>query len=271
MALFGKVDQASSSPISTAGGFNKAPNTANRTNIFGNTTTGSFVTNQKVGVFGISTSEIAISNGAVISYEVLTPGSGYHANATVTVGGNATANATANSTGRISAVNIVLAGNSYSSSPTVTVSAPAGQSFNANTGVAANGFVTIASNKFQVGDRARYLVAASNTAVVGLSNNTNYWVQASNSTGVYLSSTKTGAAITLTPSATSETGHTLTGETATARATISGTKNKGPAHAGWNLRREGTGGRSGRVHYETLVAMGSMTGDASDDTVIKDS
>ena len=36
-----------------------------------------------------------------------------------------------------------------------------------------------------------------------------------------------------------------------------------PAHAGWVLRREGSGGRSGRVHYETLVAMGSLGGDAS--------
>lgn len=42
------------------------------------------------------------------------------------------------------------------------------------------------------------------------------------------------------------------------------------AHAGWNLRIEGTGGRAGRVRYETLVAMGSLTGDASDDAVIPD-
>lgn len=34
------------------------------------------------------------------------------------------------------------------------------------------------------------------------------------------------------------------------------------AHAGWVLRTEGTGGRAGRVFVETLVAMGSMTGDA---------
>ncbi len=30
------------------------------------------------------------------------------------------------------------------------------------------------------------------------------------------------------------------------------------AHAGWVIRREGTGGRAGRVHYETLVAMHSL-------------
>ena len=35
----------------------------------------------------------------------------------------------------------------------------------------------------------------------------------------------------------------------------------GVTHAGWVLKKEGTGGRAGRVSYETLVAMGSMTGD----------
>jgi hypothetical protein len=32
-------------------------------------------------------------------------------------------------------------------------------------------------------------------------------------------------------------------------------------HGGWVLKTEGSGGRAGRVSYETLVAMGSMTGD----------
>jgi hypothetical protein len=40
-------------------------------------------------------------------------------------------------------------------------------------------------------------------------------------------------------------------------------------HAGWILRTVGEGGRSGRVIEETLVAMGSMSGD-SEDTVYPD-
>lgn len=40
-------------------------------------------------------------------------------------------------------------------------------------------------------------------------------------------------------------------------------------HAGWVVRREGTGGRAGRVQYETLVAMGSISTDA-EDVVLKD-
>lgn len=41
-------------------------------------------------------------------------------------------------------------------------------------------------------------------------------------------------------------------------------------HAGWVLRHEGTGLKAGRVWYETLVAMGSMSGDGSDDTYLPD-
>lgn len=41
------------------------------------------------------------------------------------------------------------------------------------------------------------------------------------------------------------------------------------AHAGWVNRVVGSGGRAGRVQMETLVAMGSMTGDA-EDTVVPD-
>ena len=40
-------------------------------------------------------------------------------------------------------------------------------------------------------------------------------------------------------------------------------------HAGWVLRTEGQGGRAGRIQYETLVAMSSISTDADkDDSVL---
>lgn len=42
------------------------------------------------------------------------------------------------------------------------------------------------------------------------------------------------------------------------------------AHAGWVLRTVGSGGRANRVQYETLVASGSLTSDASDDATLPD-
>jgi hypothetical protein len=52
--------------------------------------------------------------------------------------------------------------------------------------------------------------------------------------------------------------------------TGTGAANTAGSHAGWVLRKVGTGGRANRVHVETLVAMGSMTGDASDDATLPD-
>lgn len=226
-------------------------------------------------VFGVDTTEMAVANASVVQYVVVNAGSGYFSNAAVTVanstGGSNTsqANSTANSTGRISAVTANIAASGYTTSPTVTIAAPTAQAFNANTGVAANGFISIASNKFQVDDYLTYAVAAGNTAIVGLTSGSKYYVVTSNSTGVYLSAGKGGTAITLTPSTVSETGHTLQGETATAAAVISGAR-QGAAHAGWVRRVVGTGGRAGRIQEETLVAMGSITGDL-EDTIMKDS
>jgi len=42
------------------------------------------------------------------------------------------------------------------------------------------------------------------------------------------------------------------------------------AHAGWVKRTAGSGGRSGRIHYETLVAASSISGDAADDSQLAD-
>jgi hypothetical protein len=64
----------------------------------------------------------------------------------------------------------------------------------------------------------------------------------------------------------------LTGKvTATATAALGDGAVGGSQHAGWVKRTVGTGGRAGRVQYETLVAMGSMTGDQSDDIAYRDS
>ena len=270
MPQWGKTDNAANSVLWGPALFNTVANSTTQTALFGNTTVGAFVNNEIIGQYGADTTEMGVGAGGVISIVITSPGSGYFSNAAVTItgggGASATANAQANTTGYISIVNITAAGSSYETNPDVAIAAPAAQTFNANTAVNANGFIAISSNKFQVNDYIKYLVAAGNTALTGLANNTSYYVQASNSTGIYISSTSGGAAITLTKGLT-ETGHTFTGQTATATAVVGGAQNKGAAHAGWVVRTEGTGGRAGRVQFETLVAMGSITSDAEDNVL----
>jgi 20S proteasome alpha/beta subunit len=106
-----------------------------------------------------------------------------------------------------------------------------------------------------------------------LTTDTIFYIQHANTTKIALAATSTGPRITLTKSAGTDPqlGHYLQGITATGTTVVGGAQNNGVAHAGWNVRTVGSGGRAGRVQYETLVAMGSITGDGSDDTILPDS
>lgn len=278
MPLWGKTDVASNSVIYAPTSVRQAPTRTNANLMFGNTSANGYGTGETIGMFGVDTTEVGIGAGGVASIVITSAGSGYTANATVTItgggGASATANATANtSTGKILIVNITAAGSSYETNPTVAIAAPTAITFNALSAVSNTNdtiALTTANSKFLVGDSLTYTVSAGNTAVGGLTSGTTYYVVAANTTTIQLGTEPNTAAINLT-SGTSETGHNLTGQTATAVATVGGAQNKGAAHAGWVIRTEGTGGRAGRVQYETLVAMSSIASDASDDTILPDS
>jgi hypothetical protein len=274
MAQWGNTDDAANSVLWATTQVNLPANTDNQTALFGNTTASAWNNNgvamqKTVGQFGLDATEIAVSNASVVAYETTFAGSGYSANATVTVSGNATANGL-NTGGRISVL-LVAAGNTYTTKPTVTVAAPTPQTFNANTAVtnATDAIaITTANSIFLAGDKVTYTVATGNTALTNLTSGAQYYIKTSNSTAVTLAATPGGDTIDLTKGVT-ETGHSLTGETATAVATISGVAS-GAAHTGWVLRTVGQGGRAGRVQYETLVAMGGNLSTDAEDTILKD-
>lgn len=264
--------------------------------MFNNTTMSAFIPGQAVGVFGADTTETAVANGGIVTAVLTFVGSGYNSNASITVtatgtGTSGVVNAFANATtGRIQELKISTAGSGYNTPPTIAIAAPAAINFVGNTlnVNATSDYITLGANAvfFANGDYVQYLVAAGNTAIGGLSNGSYYYVLGANSTALQLSSsynsTSTALDLSSVPT-TPQSGHSLTGQTATGKVTVGGAKNNGVAHAGWNVRREGSGGRAGRVHYETLVAMGSLgaqtaaygtaalVADASDDSILPDS
>lgn len=65
MSLWGKNDAASNAMVYAAAQFNKTPNTANRTALFGNTSANAFVTNETVGLYAVSDDEVAASRGSI--------------------------------------------------------------------------------------------------------------------------------------------------------------------------------------------------------------
>lgn len=284
MAQWGNNDAASNTSLQWLQQLQVTPNTTNRTAAFGNTS--AWYANNKgvAGIFGVSPAETAVLSGNVAIAKVSSAGSGYPANAAVTItvtngGSGASINATANATGRISALNIAAAGSGYKTNPTITIAAPAPITFSGNStnvtvgNSSVNGFITLGLTNtalFANGDAVTYLVAASNTAVTGLANNTTYYVIIANTTAIQLEASVGGGAINLASvAAGAQAGHSVTGQTATGYVAVGGGENKGVT-AGWNLRTAGTGGRAGRVQNECLVAMRSITTDASDDSILPD-
>ena len=101
MAQWGNTDDAANSVLWAVSQLNKPANTDNQTALFGNTTPDGFISGRTDGQFGLDVTEIGVTNASVVAIELITPGSGYSANATVTVAGNATANALAGATGLV--------------------------------------------------------------------------------------------------------------------------------------------------------------------------
>lgn len=292
MSQWGNTDDAANSVLWATTQVNLPANTTNQTALFGNTTVDAWNNNgvpmnKAVGQFGLDVTEVRVSgNAAVAQYIIVNPGSGYGANAAVTVanstgGSNTTAANSTQTLGRITAVtaNVVIAGyNTALGAPAVTIAAPASINIVSNTAGFSNTndtfIVATANSRFAVGDRVYYGVPAGNTAIAPLTGNTFYYVQAANTTTIKLAAVPNGTAIDLTDArnlASPET-HTIVGDTATAVAELTEVGyTKGAAHAGWVLRTIGEGGRAGRVQYETLVAFGgNFSTDASDDVILPD-
>ena len=166
--------------------------------------------------------------------------------------------------GHLADSEVLLTGSGYShttktAAPVITISAPAAKTFNAASAVDGD-TITITNHGLVVNDAVTYS-RNSGTAIAELTDGGTFFVVATPSPDTLkLSATLNGDAISMTDG--SSENHTLTGETATATATLGpgGVRGSNVAHTGWQKVTVGTGGRAGRVHYETLVA-GSITGD----------
>ncbi len=283
MPLWGKSDAATNTSLQWLSTVQATQNTSNKTAFYNNNTPSAFVSGQTTGIFAIDSTEQKATTGKIVDYTITFAGSGYSANAAVTLTGGGTTNAgTANAfvnvtsnAGRVTLVNANQTGTGYITRPGVTIAAPTAVNITANSVGFSNTtdtlVVTSANSRFQVGDKVYYAVPAANTPIAPLTGNTYYYISFANTTRVAVSATPGGANVDITDARVTATGevHTIQGETATAAAVIGGTQTIG-ATAGWNLRRVGTGGRAGRVQDECLVAMRTIDTDGSDDTIIHD-
>jgi hypothetical protein len=233
-------------------------------NMFGNTTVGAFQPNKAVGVFAVNTAQLQVSGGNVVISYVTFGGSGYNANANVSfVSTNGGSGAAANAQvagGRVTAINITAGGNSYVTAPTITITPPNTLAVNGNTAISNDTITfTSANSYFLVNDQ---LTISSNASSLpgGLTNGGTYYVVLSNTTAFKISTAQGGTPIAMTKASgnsTTAAGFGFYGTTATGYVDTNSVLPQ-VTHAGWVLRTEGTGGRAGRIQYETLVAMGSL-------------
>jgi len=236
------------------------------------------------GTLNSNTFAIALSLSAAQAGTALNLGS--TGNATQKIDGvTATATAilgTGDNLGEVTRVDIAGAGSAYSSVPSVSLAAPATETINLNasgTLVDASADEITGSSGFygaiKTGDKITYS-SGTVAAPTGISNGAYFLIKSGTSNKFSLASTREnaleGTKISLTDDG-ADGNSTFIGETPTAVAAlglgVSGNTaldliGSQVAHIGWVKKTIGTGGRAGRVHYETLVAASSISGDSED-------
>ena len=264
MALWTNVDQAAGAPKNAvASGLGVS---ATGSTLYANTTPDVFKTGIELGVFGVSPNE-TVGVGNVSTFTVQNAGTSAFGLPAVTVTGANTTQATATVNVKVVSVTIDTTGTGYATGNTVFVNAGANTTRAVLTisSVDVNGNVTGLSIT-NAGKYSTIISAATNATTflsntasgTGLTANIRFGIESvtvSNPGEDYNQAT-VGATVT---------GNGISSGAVTVNLDGNDASNKG-AHAGWVLRKEGSGGRAGRVQVETLVAMGSMTGDGEDDT-----
>lgn len=220
-------------------------------------------------VFGMDTTEVAAGGDNVTAVSVAGGGTLYVEAPTVVFSGGGGSSAAASATisgGSVTAITVSNVGSGYTSVPTVTLA-------KARVTIPTSGIntstetISYTAHGLSAGDAVVYNNGGG-TSATGLTSGTTYYVIASGLTAdaFKVSATSGGSAVDI-----SGTGNNAQyfEKVASVAATATAARGEGTiggaAHAGWVRRTVGTGGRAGRIQTEVLVAMGSMTGDQSDD------
>ncbi len=263
MAQWGNIDRANNAPLFAAAQVKKTANAANQAALFNNVTADAYITGLTVGTVGVSPAELAAAQGGVDTITVTAAGGQYTVRPTVTIttagdsGSGATATATAKVVGVIS---IIDGGQDYAVNDVLTINTTgaAGTTATANLNVltvnATGGILTVSVNT--AGSFTTLPTNQANNALIG-----------GNGTGALANVSFGVGAVTVTAAGTGYRSAPVVtfggagGTGTTATATLLSEQSSVPS-PGWNLR---TVFANGHVRYETLVAMKTITSDATAD------
>lgn len=260
-----------------------APTAANVELLFGNTTPSVYIGGETIGLFLVDKTEVAAGGDNITDVSIIQGGSGYVEAPGVSFSGGGGSGAAATATiknGVVTRVAITNTGTSYETVPTVTIQVPVL--------TVPTSAVTHASNtiSYTAHSQANGAVLVYNngggTSITGLTTGNTYYAIPLTSSTFSLATSAANAAnnIQIDITGTGNNGQYFTigaGVRATSLAVkglgegdTSNTTSTSIAHQGWGLKTTGTGGRAGRVQWETLVATSDVVGDASDDLTLRD-
>ena len=196
-------------------------------------------------------------------------------NSQTLTGTTATATATV-SGGVVTGITVTAVGSDYQSTPAITVEAPK-MTIPTSAVNASSNVITFAGHGLSDTDQITYNQVGGGTLMTNVTNGQTVFARDVTTNTFKIAATSGGTAINIGTGHNAQTFTIVTNaETATATASR-GLGDDGDvdqreiAHIGWVKKTVGTGGRAGRVHYETLVAASSISGDASDDIALPDS
>ena len=196
-------------------------------------------------------------------------------NSQTLTGDTATATATV-SGGVVTGITVTDVGSDYQSTPSVTVEVPKMTIPTGNVNASSN-VITFTAHGLSDGDQITYNQVGGGTLMTNVTNGQTVFVRDKTDDTFKIAATEGGTAINIGTGHSAQTFTIVTGATqATAVASL-GLGNDGDtntteiSHVGWVKKTVGSGGRAGRVHYETLVAASSISGDAADDIALPDS
>ena len=171
--------------------------------------------------------------------------------------------------GVVTGVTVTDVGSDYQSTPAVTVEVPKmtipTSAVNAGTNV-----ITFAAHGLSDTDQITYNQVGGGTLMTNVANGATVFVRDKTTDTFKIAATSGGTAINIGTGHSAQTFTIVTGATQATAVASTGlgldgdTDSTEIAHIGWVKKTVGTGGRAGRVHYETLVAASSISGDAED-------
>jgi hypothetical protein len=288
MSSWGNNDNAANAPYwavdtisTTNASIASAPTAANVALLYGNTQFQAYTQGMTVGLFMVDATETTAGGDNVVDISLSNQGAGYVEAPSVSIVASAGAySATATATiaaGLVSNITVANTGVGYTSTPAVTINVPVLTTPLASVITANN--VVMYTGHGQANSAALVYNWNGVANIGGITNANTYYVVPVDANRFSLATSAANAAnnsvIDLTTTGGAGQYFAIVDATrATAIASrglsqsVDGSEHA--THIGWNIKTVGSGGRAGRVQYETLVAISQVIGDGSDDITLPD-